>query len=203
MSRRERKKEETRENIMDYAIASFRKKGFSETSMEEIAEGADVSKGTLYNYFKDKESLLVGYFQKLVSGFEASIMETLKEHVDIETRLLNLMNLISEVTKNDKELALIYLKYRMQEPFDNAPASPQRSGMEKYVLGIIEKAQKEGQLKKDIPALVLTKNFHFLALSFIISSTKENQTPEIDNIKNQLIRMFLYGAKNQGSGEIL
>jgi AcrR family transcriptional regulator len=34
--------------------------------MEEIAEQSDVSKGTLYNYLPDKESILVGHFQSVI-----------------------------------------------------------------------------------------------------------------------------------------
>jgi AcrR family transcriptional regulator len=60
MNRRERKKEETRKNIITSALELFKEKGFQETLVEEISEKADVSKGTLYNYFSDKESILVG-----------------------------------------------------------------------------------------------------------------------------------------------
>ncbi len=54
MNRRERKKEETRIKIINCTIELFKDKGFSDTSMEEIAEKSDVAKGTLYNYFSDR-----------------------------------------------------------------------------------------------------------------------------------------------------
>jgi AcrR family transcriptional regulator len=196
MNRRERKKEETRENIIDTAVSLFEEKSFQETSMEEIAEKSDVSKGTLYNYFQDKESILVGYFQTIIAAYFEGIKESFTANMDIQTKLYTLLGLISEIFKNHNELALIYFKYRMKAPIDvNLVDSSQRSGIEKWALEIMEKAQENGQLRNDIPALVLTRNFQFLAMSFFVSSIYTKETLDIDIIKNQLIGLFLNGAK--------
>src|SRR6266850_2761855 len=58
LSRRERKKEETRERIFKAACKLFRHKGFEATTIDEIAEKADVAKGTFFNYFPRKEAVL-------------------------------------------------------------------------------------------------------------------------------------------------
>jgi AcrR family transcriptional regulator len=195
MSRRERKKEETRGNIIDCAVSFFREKGFQETSMEEIAEKSDVSKGTLYNYFQDKESILVGYFQIIIADYGKRMNESFVENKDIKSTLYSLLDFISSIFKNDKELAVTYFKYRMPSRFDVTLDSSQRSGIEKWVLEIMEKAQKEGQLRTDIPALVLTRNFQFLAMSFFISTIYTDTPFEIDIIKSQLVGLFLNGAK--------
>jgi AcrR family transcriptional regulator len=195
MSRRERKKEETKENIIDNAINFFKGKGFQETSMEEIAEKSDVSKGTLYNYFENKESILVGYFQTIIADYGKKMKESFTENKDVKSTLYHLLDFISLIFKNDKELAVIYFKYRMSSRFDVKPDSSQRSGIEKWVLEIIEKAQQDNQLRSDIPALVLTRNFQFLTMSFFISSIYTEEPFEIDIIKDQLIGLFLNGAK--------
>ena len=195
MSRRERKKEETRERIINCGVSFFREKGFQETSMEEIAEESDVSKGTLYNYFENKESILVGYFQTIIADYGKNMEESFLESKDIKSTLFNLLDFISEIFKNDKKLAVIYFKYRMPSRFDVKVDSSQRSGIEKWVLKIIEKAQQDNQLRTDIPALVLTRNFQFLTMSFFISSIYTEEVFEIDIIKDQLIGLFLNGAK--------
>jgi AcrR family transcriptional regulator len=195
MSRRERKKEETKENIIDNAINFFKEKGFQETSMEEIAEKSDVSKGTLYNYFENKESILVGYFQTIIADYGKKMKESFTENKDIKSTLCHMLDFISLIFKNDKELAVIYFKYRMPSRFDVKLDSSQRSGIEKWVLEIIEKAQQDNQLRSDIPALVLTRNFQFLTMSFFISSIYTEEPFEVDIIKDQLIGLFLNGAK--------
>ena len=50
-------KQEVRGRIIQSAIECFSKNGFDRTRMDEIALLADLSKGTLYNYFDNKEDL--------------------------------------------------------------------------------------------------------------------------------------------------
>ena len=55
--RKEREKERRRQQIMVAAKRVFSEKGFSKTTMEDIAREAELSTGTLYLYFKNKEEL--------------------------------------------------------------------------------------------------------------------------------------------------
>jgi TetR/AcrR family transcriptional regulator, repressor for uid operon len=56
-------KSEIRERIIESAVESFAKTGFDRTKMDDIANLSDVSKGTLYLYFKSKEDLFYGICQ--------------------------------------------------------------------------------------------------------------------------------------------
>ncbi|HEX2170503.1 MAG TPA: TetR/AcrR family transcriptional regulator [Nitrososphaera sp.] len=56
-------KNELREKILESAIECFAKTGFDRTKMDDIANLSDVSKGTLYLYFKSKEDLFYGICQ--------------------------------------------------------------------------------------------------------------------------------------------
>lgn len=57
-SRVERRKERTRKVLMDVALGLFYEKGIYWTKIEDITEEADVGKGTFYQYFETKESLI-------------------------------------------------------------------------------------------------------------------------------------------------
>lgn len=54
-----KKKENTKEKIIEVALKVFGKKGFFKTTVDDIAKAAGFAKGTLYLYFKDKESLYI------------------------------------------------------------------------------------------------------------------------------------------------
>ncbi len=58
--RRHREKEQRRSNILDAAERVFFAKGIDVATMDEVAESAELSKGTLYLYFKSKEDLYLG-----------------------------------------------------------------------------------------------------------------------------------------------
>jgi AcrR family transcriptional regulator len=65
--RKEREKEARREEIIDAAEAVFFEKGFAVSTMDEIADKAELSKGTLYLYYKSKEDL---YIATALRGWE-------------------------------------------------------------------------------------------------------------------------------------
>lgn len=58
-SLRERKKHATRVLLMETALSLFEEKGFDNVSVAEIAEAAEVSKATVFNYFPAKEDLVL------------------------------------------------------------------------------------------------------------------------------------------------
>jgi AcrR family transcriptional regulator len=55
---RERKKARTRAAIQEHAIRLFREQGFAATTIEQIAEVAEVSPSTVFRYFPTKEALV-------------------------------------------------------------------------------------------------------------------------------------------------
>lgn len=80
-SRRERQKTERRDAIVDAAARVFGEKGASVATMEDVAEAAEVSKGTLYLYFRSKDDLFVALTHRpmdvVLTRFEAL------EHLDL------------------------------------------------------------------------------------------------------------------------
>lgn len=58
--RREREKLQRQNDILDAAEKVFFKKGFKAATIDDVAEAAELSKGTIYLYFKSKVSLYLG-----------------------------------------------------------------------------------------------------------------------------------------------
>jgi AcrR family transcriptional regulator len=56
---RERKKAKTRAAIREHALRLFREQGYSGTTVEQIAEAAEVSPATFYRYFPTKEDVVL------------------------------------------------------------------------------------------------------------------------------------------------
>jgi AcrR family transcriptional regulator len=65
--RKEREKEQRREDILDAAQRVFFQKGLAAATMDDIAETAELSKGTLYLYYKSKEDL---YLTVMMRGMQ-------------------------------------------------------------------------------------------------------------------------------------
>ncbi len=69
LSRREREKLQRRNDIVKAAESLFSEKGFKGTTMQEISERVELSKGTIYLYFKSKEELYLSVCVKGVAEF--------------------------------------------------------------------------------------------------------------------------------------
>jgi len=70
---RERKKQKTRWAIQAHALRLFAEQGYEQTTVDQIAEAAEVSQSTFFRYFRTKEELVVNdeYDDLMVSLFQA------------------------------------------------------------------------------------------------------------------------------------
>jgi AcrR family transcriptional regulator len=72
---RERKKQRTRELIAETARRLFTERGFDAVTVAEVARAADVSEGTVFNYFPTKEDLFYGG----MATFEAQLVDAVRQ----------------------------------------------------------------------------------------------------------------------------
>lgn len=73
MSRSERRKASTAASILDAAEGLFRKGGFQATTIDEIAEKADVSVGSVYVHFQTKVGLYLALVERALDISEAAM----------------------------------------------------------------------------------------------------------------------------------
>ena len=75
-----------RRQILDGALAVFMARGFDAATMSDIAAAANVSKGTLYVYFEDKEHLFVALIERERESQKRAAFEALDDDPDIAPR---------------------------------------------------------------------------------------------------------------------
>ena len=69
----------TKRKILEHALVLFAEKGFKGTSINDIAKSAEISKGLAYNYFKNKDELMIAVFGLLAEEFAEIFFSTEKE----------------------------------------------------------------------------------------------------------------------------
>jgi AcrR family transcriptional regulator len=65
---RERKKQRTRQSIIDVAVRLFAEQGYVETTLVEIAEAAEISPSTFFNYFSSKVDIVFGLLDAVIES---------------------------------------------------------------------------------------------------------------------------------------
>lgn len=71
--RKERERDQRRRNILESARLAFLRYGITTTTMERIAQEAELAKGTLYLYFRNREELLMGLLADDISTLTAAM----------------------------------------------------------------------------------------------------------------------------------
>jgi len=72
---RERKKRATRTALRDAAMELFARQGFAATTIDQIAEAANVSRATVFGYFPTKEELVFGDGAAVIALLDARLQE--------------------------------------------------------------------------------------------------------------------------------
>ncbi len=73
LTRGHKKKARTRQTLVDAALRIYAKKGVGELTLNELADEANVSHGTIYNYFKTREEVLEAVGIALADQFSQGI----------------------------------------------------------------------------------------------------------------------------------
>ena len=80
VERKEREKQRRREEILDAAEKIFFSKGIQNATMDDVAETAELSKGTLYLYFKSKEELYLAISLRGMAIMEQMFDKAVEKH---------------------------------------------------------------------------------------------------------------------------
>ena len=83
--------DELREQILARAARLFARRGYTATTMNEVAEACGVSKPSLYHYVRDKQQLLVEIAETHIARLEALVEEVVAETQAPETRMRRLI----------------------------------------------------------------------------------------------------------------
>lgn len=196
LERKEREKQKRYHEILSAAEVIFARDGYNTTSMDTIAEEAELSKGTLYLYFKTKEQLFFSILENKIDMFTEKLKLDLSNGVSlkdlVERIVSDQLNFLSE-NKYFFKLAI-----SEQCKIDQVPTSNLR---EKYIDKQIKLyALVEDSLKKYIPetakysaktltlSLIGAINSHMM--NWLLSG-QEEMSPET---KHEILSIFYNGV---------
>jgi AcrR family transcriptional regulator len=153
ISRRERKKQETRQHLLEAAWQLFRKKGYDDTTVQEIAEAADVAKSTFFNYFETKETIMneIALWRIELVGYRVLGMEHIPDSAIDRIKLL--MEAMTDEFAPRQELTRHMLLARIGAPVRHQSAHRIGSLMQELVV----QGQAGGEIRDDVEPGFVTR----------------------------------------------
>lgn len=154
--RRELNKIQCRNRILKMSRRLFTAKGYENTTMGDVAEAAEVSKATLYNYFTSKESLLLGIAEAALEEIRQLIREELCGEPDSLEKLRRVMETL--VTDSVRYVTLTRRIFYLNVSPDNELHGA-RTELLEILDQLVREAQDQGRLRRDLPARALVEVF--------------------------------------------
>lgn len=117
--RKEREKERRQQQIIVAAKRIFSEKGFNKATMEEIAKEAELSPGTIYLYFKNKEELSASLSLRILQYLHLRVAHVNKSDSDPQKKIEELMEAMNDVYDFDPLIIINMFHLQSSETLKN------------------------------------------------------------------------------------
>ncbi len=193
-SRREQKKLEMRQRIISKTVDLIEASSYVAVSMEQIAREVDIAKGTLYNYFSDKEAIVCEYVQEVFRDRLQERVVSLKHLPNTRERGKWLMLELMSGVKRSKDLFEHYLLHQMRSMVSLNAQSAEPTGLGRTVYELISIGIKEGGIRGDLPIEIHCEHYIFAFIQVVKVYYKDPSSFETSTIVDDCVDMFLKGS---------
>jgi len=117
--RKQREKEKRKIEIINAARKVFSSKGFNSSTMEEIATEAELSPGTLYLYFKNKEELHTSLSIEILKYLADELQNVVAEQISVEEKIDRFRDVFIKVYDHDPNILINLFHLQSGETLQN------------------------------------------------------------------------------------
>lgn len=181
-------------DIMDAGLTVFRRKGYDDAMMSEIAELAGVVEGTIYRYFENKRDLLVKIVER---WYEGLLVEEDKQLAGIRGTWNRLRYMIRQhlVTIRDEPVLsrLVFMELRPDPGYRGTRIYRLNRDYTQRVVEIIQQAGAAGELRGDVP-LPLIRDLIFGGIEhYTWGFLRGERELEVDEAADAIAELFYRG----------
>jgi TetR/AcrR family fatty acid metabolism transcriptional regulator len=183
---------EKKKQILTSAIRIFGEKGFQNATIAEIAKDAGVGDATIYEYFKNKEDLLLAIPVEITK----ELIPQINEHMmGIKGALNKLRKFIwwwlNYVEKNPGYGSIVLLELKTSKTYVFNEAYQAARNFYQIVLDIIKEGQEEGAIKKEINIYlarsICVGAIEHIIIRWLLKDRKYSLTQYADELADLLI----------------
>ncbi|MCK5004404.1 MAG: TetR/AcrR family transcriptional regulator [Candidatus Aminicenantes bacterium] len=197
-------KTKKKEDIILAALKVFAEKGLSNSTIKEIADRAGIGKGTIYEYFKDKNEIIHSsffYFQKF---FEVDMENILLSKENGASKLKNLMKSIMSITKSDNKEYLDLMFDFWAEGIKGHEKGVMLTEMNKFYKSyrklfedVLSEGIEDGSIRKDIDPFETSSIIIGTLDGVMVQWILDKKVIDLKKIEKNLINLILNGAGSQ------
>jgi AcrR family transcriptional regulator len=197
-------KEETKkaEEILKAATLVFSKDDFHKVTMEEIAKGANVGKGTLYRYYKNKEDLYFSIILKGLDSLHRYIIVMLEKEKDVISKIKRFVYCVLRFFEKNKSFVIVFLQEEVR--FREKGISNCTEILDK-IANILEElileGQKQGIINNKISASLSSIFLIGMTKAAFLESIKSEVKIDLLNLSDLICEVFCNGIIKRKGGK--
>ncbi len=178
--------------ILDAAVIEIAHRGYYNTTVSQIARRAGVADGTVYLYYKNKESILVSVFERAMDRFISEGILKLNNGNEPEEQIAEVVALHLELVGQDHDLAVI-LQVELRHSIQFMGMFS-RSRLREYLevlAGIVTRGQASGAFREDLDPLLCAKLIFGVldqvATDWILADSNSKLASRVEDVTKFLI----------------
>ncbi|MBZ0283390.1 MAG: TetR/AcrR family transcriptional regulator [Anaerolineae bacterium] len=150
MSRVQRRQRETRERIFRAAMTLFERNGFEQTTIADIAEAADIGKGTFFLYFPSKEAIFSHLGEMLMQIISATALQSLDSSLPAAKVLEQSLMSAAQWHEQNRALSRPVILAGLHSSAVADADTPNWQQMMEVVQMIVRTGQEQGEFRSDV-----------------------------------------------------
>lgn len=190
------------QRILEAAIKVFAEQGFFQATIAQIAKEAGVADGTIYLYFKNKDDILVQFYQYKTRHIFECFRDAVNRSKTAEDKLRCLIRVHLQEFQQDRNMAIVYQAETHQNHRRNDENLKQMSKMYRDIISeVVELGQEEGTIRRDL-YMGLVKRFINGAVDEVINSwIHAGGQYDLVTMADPLVDLFIKGIGGSGTDD--
>ena len=200
LNRKERDRQLRKADILHASEHIFAQKGYDQATMQDIAREAQYATGTVYLYFKDKESLYFSLLEEKISDMMSIIKEKTAGVKDVKIMLNILIYESLAFFENNQDFFHIFVsetsKFRWVIDRKIVSSALMSEHMN-YLADIIRRAQQQKIIRNDFRPEHIADIFAAILSTAIVGMLKEKSShlEKLKKISGFIFDLFMNGVK--------
>lgn len=184
--------------ILEAAVKVFARQGFHQSTVAQIAKEAGVADGTIYLYFKNKDDILVQFFDYRAKQVFGSFREAVDGAETSADKLRNLVRSHLAEFQRDRDGAVVYqVETHQNSRLAEAQIREMSQMYRDLISEIVEQGQQEGTIRKDL-YLGLVKRFIIGAVDEVINTWLHAEGEyDLVSMADPLVELFIKGIEHR------
>jgi AcrR family transcriptional regulator len=193
---RQRDREVKRDAVIRAAAAAFNRKGYHNTSLDDIAAALDVTKPTVYYYVTNKEQLLFECFVAGVEQIRSAFREVKSLDVPARERLKAVLRNYAQSVASDFGWCMVRVEEQDLSPAMSDHIKALKSEIDQGIRRLLREGIQDGSIHPGDPkmtAFALAGSLNWIAHWY-----RQNQSMSAEEIADAFITIFDNGLRPRG-----